>query len=395
MINKTMMQLGQQKSAIRALYELGLAHKRETGLDNLVDLSIGNPCVPPPSTVTDRLVQLAQTPGIHDYTSAPGDITVRTKLAAYIANEYKLPVSAADLYMTCGAAAALSIVFNALCCAGDEFVILAPYFPEYAVFVRAAGGREVIVPMQDDCGIDWAALDHALTPHTKAVIVNSPNNPSGVVYDRATLQRLADVLTEKQRQWRQPIYIVADEPYRQVVYDGKEVPYIPCVYDNTVVCYSYSKSLSLPGERIGYIHVPQSVCDHDNLYDAICGAGRALGYVCAGSLFQHLVADMPGLTANMSLYEDNRRDLCDGLARLGYHFVYPHGAFYLLIQSPVGSGAEFSRLALQYGLLLVDAATFGAPNHVRLAYCVPHERVQEALRLLSVMAQDLHLQPQA
>ena len=392
MINKDMQRLGEVRSAIRDLFEYGRQQKALHGEDSVFDFSLGNPSVPPPAEVGQSIARHMRQDGIHAYTSAPGDMAVRKAIADYVNAQQGCAMSPDLIYLTCGAAAALCIVFRALCCPQDQFVILAPYFPEYDVFVRSAGGTPVVVPMQPDCGIDFDALQAAITPNTKAIVINSPNNPSGVVYGEDIISRLAQLLRDKARQYGHPIYLVADEPYREIVYDVS-VPYLPNYYDDTVVCYSYSKSLSIPGERIGYIAITPTATDARALYAAVCGAGRALGYVCAVSLFQQVIGDMQGVTADLSVYRTNRDLLYNSLSRMGYRCVRPDGAFYLFVQAPIEDSVAFSNVAKTFGLLLVPGDSFGAKGYVRIAYCVDTAMIRRSLPQFAALALFYGLRP--
>ncbi|MEG2420948.1 MAG: pyridoxal phosphate-dependent aminotransferase, partial [Oscillospiraceae bacterium] len=332
-LSEDMVALGTQRSVIRELFEFGKRRAAEQGAGSVFDFSLGNPSVPPPEAVTRRALDLLEHQDpltLHGYTSAQGDLSARCALADDLNRRFDAQVSPQRLYLTCGAAAALCCCFRALFSAGDRCVVFAPYFPEYKVFIEGAGGVMVTVPPAlPDFQIDFSALEGALTPDTKAVVVNSPNNPSGAVYDRETLQALAALLTRRSDEFGHPIYLISDEPYRELVYEGTEVPWIPALYPNTLVCYSFSKSLSLPGERIGYALVPPAVTDGERVYAALCGAGRSMGYVNAPSLFQRVAADCCGVPPDLSRYDANRLLLLNGLREIGYECTAPQGAFYL------------------------------------------------------------------
>lgn len=383
MINRSMFSLGNRRSVIRDIFEYGAARKKQIGAQNVFDFSLGNPSVPAPDAVKQTLLQLVdQTPAaeLHGYTTAAGDRHVREAIADYLNRTYQADAQADRIYMTCGAAAALTITLSALVCPGDEVVLLAPYFPEYAVFVRQAGG----VPVAASCPApafvpDMAHLAAAVSPRTKAVIVNSPNNPSGVVFTAEHLQAMSDLLRHKQAEYGHPIYWIADEPYRELVYDGEPVPYPTRYYDNTVVCYSFSKSLSLPGERIGYILVGSRAAEGADLYAAVCGAGRSLGFVCAPALFQKMVPACLGQTADLSVYKANRDRLAGALTHMGFTLAQPGGAFYLFMQAPGGNAAAFCETAKQFELLLVPSDDFGVSGYVRIAYCVAPDVIERSL----------------
>ena len=389
MINQKSVQLGSVRSVIRELFEYGKKRKAQIGEDNVFDFSLGNPSVPPPAQVEEALENVLKTCDpvqVHGYTSAQGDASVRSAIAGYISKNYGVPQTADLIYMTCGAAASLAITFNALLNAGDEVITIAPYFPEYKVFCEHAGG--VLVPVKGEAGTfqpDIAAVRAAITPKTKAVLINSPNNPSGVVYSEERITQLCKVLKEcKER--GQTIYLIADEPYRELVFAGVKVPYIMNYYDESIVCYSFSKSLSLPGERIGYIAIAPAMRNAGEVYAAVCGAGRALGYVCAPALFQLIIPEVLGLTADISVYERNRDTLSAALESYGFTVVRPDGAFYLFVQSPEPDSDAFAERAKEHELLIVSAKSFGVEGYVRISYCVSPEMIARSLPAFRALA---------
>ncbi len=390
MFSKKMIALGTKRSVIRELFEYGNRRKEEIGAENVFDFSLGNPSVPAPDGVDASirvLMDNIDSVVLHGYTSAPGDRTVREMIADNIGKRFGFPVSFSDLYMTCGAAASLCICLGALLDPSEEVIALAPFFPEYRVFVEKSGGVLKIVPCREsDFQIDFDALEKALSPKTAAIIVNSPNNPSGAVLTRETLVELATVLEKAAEKFGHPIYIIADEPYRELVYGDIEVPYIPTLYRNTLVCYSFSKSLSLPGERIGYILVPPCAEHADDLMAGVQGAGRALGYVCAPSLFQRVAAANLGETADLSVYRLNRDLLYDTLTDAGLQVVHPDGAFYLFVKVPDGDATAFSEMAKKFELLVVASDDFGMPGYVRISYCVATETVRRSLPAFQKLA---------
>ena len=383
MVSEEMYVLGTKKSTIRTIFEFGQKRAAEVGAENVFDFSLGNPNVPAPDFIRDAAVDIlmhGDPTEVHGYTIAPGKPAVREVLAADLKRRFGMEVTGKNLFMTTGAAASVTITFKALTEPGDEFVTFAPFFPEYRVFVEACGGKLVVVPAKtDDFQIDLTALERVLTPQTKAVIVNSPNNPSGAVYRETTIRRLADLLRAKEQEYGHPIFIVADEPYREIVYDGASVPCIPLFYDNTIVCYSYSKSFSLPGERIGYIVVPDTAADFARIYGAIAGAARVLTHVNAPSLWQLVVARCAGKAADLSTYAKNAALLYDGLTALGFSCVRPQGAFYLFPQALEPDDAAFCRRAQEYDLLLVPGRDFGCPGYFRAAYCVRTKMIEKSL----------------
>ena len=383
MINQTAYALGANRSCIRDLFEYGRARAAVVGEDNIYDYSLGNPSIPSPAAVDQTIREvLADTPSlqVHGYTSAVGDMATRQAIAEDLNDRYDAGVRAEDLFITCGAAPGLTAVFRALAVPGAEILAVAPYFPEYKPFAENAGFTfKVIPPDVPDFQIQLDAVEAALTPNTAAIILNSPNNPSGTVYTRQTLTELAALLTRKSEEFGNTIYLVSDEPYRELVYGGVEVPFIPTIYPNTVVCYSYSKSLSLPGERIGYVYVPRQAADSVALYAAVAGAARAMGHVCAPSLWQKVIARCVHLRPDLKAYDRNRRALYDGLTALGYEVANPDGAFYLFVKAPGGDANAFSEKAKEKDLLLVPGDGFGCPGYFRLCYCVSHDMIRRSL----------------
>ena len=383
MYNKTMYELGSHRSVIRDLFEFGKKRAAEVGADKVYDFSLGNPNVPAPDGVkeaAERLLAMPDNTVLHGYTSAQGDAEVRKAVADNINARFGAGVSPDFIYMTCGAAASLTVTLNALYEDGDEFILLAPFFPEYSVFVKAAGGTPVVVPFDEKTfAPDLSALEKAVTPRTKGVIVNSPNNPSGTVYTRKTLDGIVSLLERKSAEYGRKIVLIADEPYRELVYDDIEVPYLPNLYPDTVVCYSYSKSLSLPGERIGYIAISPRMTEKENVYAAVCGAGRALGYVCAPSMFQRVAAACVNERPDIAAYRRNRDLIYSALTEMGYDCVHPDGAFYLFVRSPEPDANAFSERAKTFGLLIVPGDTFGAPGYVRISYCVGRDMIERSL----------------
>ena len=383
MINQKMLELGTKRSAIRELFEYGRTRKAEIGAEGVFDFSIGNPSVAAPQCLTDALRDLIDGTDpvtLHGYTSAQGDPAVRIAVAKAEAERSGEYVDPNLIYMTCGAAASLTITLHALCNAGDEVIVLAPYFPEYRVFAEKAGAVVKEVPcLPLTFQLDFAALSDAITPRTKAVILNSPNNPTGAVIPAADLQILGNLLREKEAFLGTEIFLICDEPYRALVYDGVSVPYVPSLYSRTVVCYSYSKALSLPGERIGYILIPPVLPDGETVYAAVCGAGRALGFVCAPSLMQYAVARCTNAVAEASVYEENRGILSRGLSEIGYSITPPDGAFYLFVKALEEDAVAFCQRAKEYELLLVPSDSFGVRGYVRISYCVSTQQIRNSL----------------
>lgn len=305
---------------------------------------------------------------------------MRQAVADYLNKTYETNFKADNFYITMGAAASLSVCFKALTMSPeDEFIAIAPFFPEYQVFVQAAGAKFVVVPADTtEFQINMEALEKAITPHTKGIIVNSPNNPSGAVYNENTIKELAALLEKKSAEIGHPIFLISDEPYREIAYDGVEVPYMTKYYNNTLVCYSYSKSLSLPGERIGFVLVPDEVTESKAVYAAIAGSGRALGYVCAPSLFQKVIVKCIGNTGDVNLYKKNRDLLYEGLTKIGYECFKPDGAFYMFVKALEEDSDAFCEKAKEEDLLIVSATGFGCPGYVRISYCVDEEMIKRS-----------------
>lgn len=389
-VSQRMLNLGTARSEIREAFAFAQARAAEVGAENVDDFSIGNPSVPAPATVAEavhKLVDAIDPIKLHGYTPAQGDAQARQALAEDLNRRFGTNYTADNFYLTAGAAGALCCALSALSCPGDTFIAFAPYFPEYKVFVESAGAELVTVPADiEDFQIDFTAFAQALSPSTKGVIINSPNNPTGVVYSEATIQKLAQVLTEKSKEYGHTIWLISDEPYREIVYRDTPLPWVPNYYPNTLVCYSYSKSLSLPGQRIGYVLVPPQAEDADIVYAAVCGAGRALGYVCAPSLFQLVAAECTGQTADIEIYHKNRDLLLNALRDMGYTCAQPDGAFYLFPRSLEPDARAFCERARKYDLVLVPGDSFGCPGHVRISYCVPTEQIQRALHKFEQLA---------
>ncbi len=386
-INEKSYAYGASKSSIREIFAYGSARKAEIGEENVFDFSLGNPSIPAPDEVRQSLARSLELPPVqlHGYTPANGIPAVRAAVAASLTRRFQAecgdaPVAAADdLYLTCGAAASLSITFHALVNAGDEVIVIAPYFPEYRVWIETSGATCVeVLADQSTFQIDTEAVRAAINEHTKAIVINSPNNPVGSVYTRANLEALAAVLREREAELGTAIYLISDEPYREITY-GAEVPWNPAIYDRTIVCYSYSKSLSLPGERIGWVLVPPTNPEHDRLVLAVAGAGRKLGFVCAPAIFQRVLADCVDVPSDVEAYARNRKALTEGLTRLCYEYIEPDGAFYLWVKALEPDAEAFFQKAKALDLLPVPSDSFGCPGWVRIGYCVSYETIVNSM----------------
>lgn len=390
--NEKMYGLGSKRSVIREIFEYSKKRAAEIGADKVFDFSLGNPSVEPPKAISDTIMALlseGDSTLLHGYTSAQGDANVRGAIAQSIEKRHGVDISPNLIYMTCGAAASLTVVLRAVMNEGDECIAFAPFFTEYRVFVENAGGKLVVsTPMEKTFQVDLADFESRITPATKAVIVNSPNNPSGVVYSEETVRGICEILKRKSAELGHVIYLIADEPYRELVYGDVQVPYLMNYYDNTFVCYSYSKSLSLPGERIGYIAVCPAMQDAQKLYLAVCGAGRSLGFVCAPSLFQQVVGRNVDTTVNVDVYKQNRDLLLDNLTAYGYECVKPDGAFYLFVKALEKDAAAFCERAKKHEILVVPCDDFGVEGYIRIAYCVDKGRIERALPAFEALAKE-------
>ena len=383
MINEKMLSLGKKSSVIREIFEYGKKRKKEIGEENVFDFSLGNPSVECPDIVNKTLTELiSSTPSVslHGYTSAIGDLGAREAICNYINKKYDVNEKPENVYLTVGAAASLTISLNAVLNNGEEVIVFSPFFPEYRVFCEKAGG----VLKESLCDTktfqpDIENFKNIITEKTKAVIINSPNNPTGVIYTKENIKKICDILKEKEKEYGKEIFILSDEPYRELVYSDKEVVYIPKYYENTIICYSFSKSLSLPGERIGYIMVSEKCRNLRDVYFAICGSGRALGFVCAPALFQYMIPKCIGLTSDINIYKENRDILYNALNSYGYEVVYPDGAFYLFVKALEENASEFCEKAKKYELLLVPSDSFGVGGYVRISYCVSQQMIKKAL----------------
>ena len=391
MVSEKMRELGAKKSTIREIFEYGRKRAQEVGEENICDFSLGNPNVPAPDFIKQAVLAIMtemEPQAVHGYTIAPGNPAVRETLAASINERFGTHFSGRNLFMTAGAAAAITVCFKALAEEGDEFIAFAPFFPEYRCFVESVGANLRVVPAKtEDFQIDLVALEERLSPRTKGVIVNSPNNPSGAVYSEKTIKELAALLRKKQQEYDHPIFLISDEPYREIAY-GCEVPYITKYYENTLVCYSYSKSFSLAGERIGYIVVPDEVADFSSVYGAVAGAARVLTHVNAPSLWQLVVARCARLPSDITPYEKNGTMLYEGLVRAGFSCVKPQGAFYLFPRSLEADDYAFCERAKKYDLLLVPGTDFGCPGHFRASYCIKEQTIERSLPLFEKLAKE-------
>ncbi len=391
MISEKMLSLGKSENVIRAIAAYADARRAEIGSENVFDFSIGNPNVPTPEKVRQTLIELLRDEdslALHSYTAAPGIMAARKAAAAQESIRAGYEIPAESIYLTSGASSSLAIVMAALTGGGERVAVLAPYFPEYRVFAENAGAELVeIPPAGEDMQPFMAAFEAAVDQGVAAVIINSPNNPSGAILSEQTLRVMSKILQVAEQEQGHSIYLISDEPYRELVYGGQSVPFVPNFYHNTIVCYSYSKSLSLPGERLGYIMVPPCVSDSSDVFAAVCGAGRALGYINAPSLMQHMLAKCADLRPDITSYAKNRDTLYNALTGLGFDCVKPDGAFYLFIKAPKGDSAdEFCEKAKRFEILLVPSDSFGVSGYARLAYCVSEDTAEHSLPAFEKLA---------
>ncbi len=382
MLSEEMYGYGAQASVIREIFSYGLKRKAEIGADKVYDFSLGNPSVEPPAKVTEvfkRLLEEKAPLELHGYTPAQGDPGVRIAIAKNLNERFGTSYTPDNLYMTCGAAASLKIILTALFEEKDEALTLTPFFPEYTVFSESTGYK--FIPVKTDPDTFQPVVENieaAITEKTKLIILNSPNNPSGVVYTKENIEAVTALLAKKEEEYGHPIFIISDEPYRELSYGSKDT-FLHKYNKTTIVCYSYSKSLSLPGDRIGYLLVSDEVCESKKIYAAICGAGRSLGYVCAPSILQKVVEQCVDCKAILEAYKKNRDLLYNALTEYGYQCIYPDGAFYLCAKALEEDANAFAEKAKKYELLIVPGDSFCAPGYVRISYCVSTEMIENSL----------------
>ena len=391
MINEQTIALGTNRSVIRDLFDYGNMRAAIVGRENVFDFSIGNPSEPVPEAVSRAFVEVLQEDSlsVHGYTSAPGLVETRQAIADDLNHRYNAGVEADDLFISTGASAELAAVIKALVTPGAEFLVIAPYFPEYKPFIEGNGGVMRIVPPDiPDFQISLEAVEAQLSPNTAAILLNSPCNPTGTVCTEETIRKLSTLLERKSLEYGHPIYIISDDPYRELVYDGAVAPFVPLYYSNTVVCYSYSKSLSLAGERIGYIYVPKAAAQSRELYAAIAGASRTLGHICAPSLLQKVIARCAHLRPNLASYDRNRKFLYEALTAMGYELARPDGAFYMFVKAPGGDSEAFSQKAMEKDVLLVPGDSFGCPGYLRICYCVSYDMIKRSLPAFQALIEE-------
>ncbi len=392
MIADKMKALVKNSSAIRAMFEEGKIMAAKYGAENVYDFSLGNPNVPAPVQVKEAIIEEAEKEDpivLHGYMSNAGYEDVRQAIAESINKKFDTAFSAKNIIMTVGAAGGLNVILKTLLNPGDEVIAIAPYFGEYNSYVSNFDGKLVVVsPNTETFQPNLTELEEKLTARTKAVIVNSPNNPTGVIYSEETIQEMAEILRKKQKEFGTDIYLISDEPYRELAYDGAEVPYLTKYYENAIIGYSFSKSLSLPGERIGYLVIPDEAADSEDVISAAGTATRILGYVNAPSLMQKAVAKCLDAQADVPYYDRNREDLYNGLKEMGFECIKPQGAFYLFMKSPVADEKVFCEAAKKQHILIVPGSSFACPGYVRIAYCVAHETIINSMPGFKALAEE-------
>lgn len=384
MLNEYALKCGKVRSGIRELFEIGMLKKKQFGEENVYDFSLGNPSVPPPKEVKEAFYDALETQSalaLHGYTTAAGANDCRQAVADDLNERYGEQLGFNNFYMTCGATAALVSCIRAFVTDADsEVIVIAPYFPEYRVFVESCGAKLAVVsPDYENFQVNFTDFESKINANTRCIIINTPNNPTGAMYSEETLERMASILREKSAEFGHPIFLISDEPYRELVYEGRKAAFIPQFYENTVICYSYSKSLSMPGDRIGYVCVPSGVKDWEDVMAAVAGAARGAGYVCAPAIMQQVIKRCASVKPDTAIYEANRNFLYSELTKMGYECVRPDGAFYLFVKAPNGDSEELSRMAQDLNLLIVPADQFGCPGYLRVSYCVDKDMIARSL----------------
>lgn len=396
MVSKKMLDLGKIRSGIRDIFEYGNKLAEKIGAENVLDFSLGNPSTPAPREVGNAIKHIVtelSPKEYNSYTTAPGDKDTRLAVAKNLNARFGTDYDENNIFLTCGAAASLNIIFKAIIeSQDDEIIVNAPYFPDYKVFIEGQGAKFVLVKCSDDLTLDIAELEKNININTKAVLVNSPNNPSGVIYPKENIDALVELLNRKQSEYNHPIFLISDEPYREVVFVDEPPVFLPNLYNNTLVAYSWSKSLSLPGERIGYILIPSKAIDCTDIFAAISGAARVLGYVCAPSLFQKVIKECVNVEPNIDVYRTNRNILYAALIEMGYTLPNPSGAFYMFIKSPNNDGKDLCERAKNYNMLLVPGDSFGMKEYVRLSFCVDTEKIEKSINIFRKLISEHYLE---
>ncbi|MGN0294729.1 MAG: pyridoxal phosphate-dependent aminotransferase [Lachnospiraceae bacterium] len=391
MLNQQYTNMLHEKDIIFEIFNYSQKRAKEIGAENVYDFSLGNPSVPAPSavrSVMEKKLETLEPLSLHGYSPSLGIPEVKEKIAEDLNRRYGCHYAASHIFMTAGAAGALAHALRAVTNPGDEILTIAPYFPEYKPYTAGAGLKLKVVPADTDTfQIPFETLEMMLTPEVSAVLINSPNNPSGVVYSTPTIKRLAEILTRKSEEYGHTIFLISDEPYRDIIFRGTDSPYIASFYEDTITCYSFSKSISLPGERIGYLAVSPNCRYADRIIELCPQISRTTGHNGAASLLQHTVGEVCSMTSELSVYETNKNLLYQALTEYGYHCVEPGGTFYMFPRSPEPDSMAFCKRAMDMDLMLVPGDNFGCPGHFRIAYCVPEERVKKALPIFGRLAE--------
>ncbi|MBQ8148175.1 MAG: pyridoxal phosphate-dependent aminotransferase [Lachnospiraceae bacterium] len=392
MLSQHYIDMTSQKSAIRELFDYGMKRAQEIGYENVFDYSLGNPSVPAPQAFTDALLDLIQNTDpvkLHGYSPSLGIGSVRQAVADSLNRRFDMNFQMDHIFMAVGAAGAIAHAVRAVTVPGDEVITFAPFFPEYYHYVNGTGAVLKVVPADiTSFQINFEAFEEMITPKTMAVLINTPNNPSGIVYSTATIQKLAAILTAKSKEYGHEIYIISDEPYREIIFEGADAPFVAKHYDNTIICYSFSKSISLPGERIGYVAVNPACKDAALIVDMCGQISRGIGHNCPPSLIQLAVAKVLDMTSDISVYEANKNILYRELTRIGYEIVEPGGTFYMFPKALEENAAAFCERAKQHDLLLVPSDSFGCPGHFRICYCIPTEKVERSIPVFEALAKE-------
>ena len=394
MVSKSMENLVKNSSTIRQMFEEGNNLIKKYGKENVFDFSIGNPSVNPPKELNSSIKEIVDNTDskeLHGYMSNAGYEDVRINVANYLNNEFNTSFNKQNIIMCCGAAAGLNIILKSILNPDDEVIIFKPYFMEYRNYISNYNGKIVEIEALEDFTPNLEDLKNKINEKTKAIIINNPNNPSGVLYSEDIIKSLSNVLYKAQEKYNHDIFLISDEPYREIVFDGKKAPFIPKYYNNSFIVYSYSKSLSIPGERIGYVIVPDEINDKENIFNAISIANRILGFINAPSLMQKVLSKLLGKTSDLSEYEKNRDLLYNGLTDLGYTCIKPQGTFYLFLKSPVKDEKEFIEKAKKFNILMVPGSSFACPGYVRIAFCVEYEMIKRALPKFKELAKEFNL----
>lgn len=392
MISNKMEKLVKGSSTIRAMFEEGKKLSAKYGEENVFDYSLGNPNVEPPEEVKKAIIDIINEESqnlVHGYMNNAGYEDVRKKIADFINEKNNTNLTENNIVMTCGAAGGLNIILKTLLNPEDEVIVIAPFFGEYQNYVNNFDGKLVVVQSNKEIfQPDIEALEKGITPKTKAIIINTPNNPTGVIYSEESLTKMAEVLKKKEKEYGTSIYLISDEPYKEIAYDGAEVPFLLKYHKNSFIGYSYSKSLSLPGERIGYVVANSEMDDYENIIQSLNVANRILGFVNAPSLFQRVIGRILGAEVDVNIYKKNRDLLYNHLISLGFECVKPQGAFYLFPKSLIPDDKAFAEAAKKYNLLIVPGSSFGCPGHFRLSYCISYEKIEKSLQAFTKLAEE-------